>query len=262
MIIETTATARLSHNKSKLLDRAGLARLATPLPMGPQHRPIPHIELVDTITAAVTSRGFAIEREQFSAMRDGGSFLFGTMLLRGNDTGLVVPGAGLALGFRSGNRQEKPIEFIAGNVVFVCDNLCLRGDFIVMKRKHTSGLDLVSEINGGFDRFLTESGRLVTNVEQWQNREVSDGGARDFIFRGAIDEKAFPVTRLPDIWDVWSDPTNAADPRPECEPRTLWGLHNSVTRVLRDGSGGLGTKLEQTAALARWANKWGNISLN
>lgn len=235
-LLETAPSANLMAKKSKILTREQVFALPDPLPLGPVHKPVPHRQLIQTLEQTVGSFGFRIESERFSAMRTNGTFLFGVMVLAGQDSGLVVPGSKLALGFRSGNAQEKPVELVAGNRVVVCDNLLLAGDFIVMKKKHTTGLDLTAELTGGVERFLEESKKLVIDVEHWQNTPLEDDAARDFFFRAAIDEKVFPITRLPDVWENWINPRDPQNPRPDCEPRSLWGAHNAVTRAVRDSN--------------------------
>ncbi len=61
---------------------------------------------------------------------------------------------GLGLDFRHGNDQSMSLHLVAGTRVFVCDNLTLSGDMIVLRRKHTKGLSLRDEVRAGIERLL------------------------------------------------------------------------------------------------------------
>ena len=72
------AQAVLSHSASRLVTVDELAQIPPGEPVGPRHKPVPHLELVTVLRDAFAERGYAVDREQYSVTRDGAR-LFGTL---------------------------------------------------------------------------------------------------------------------------------------------------------------------------------------
>jgi hypothetical protein len=130
----------LSHVDTDLVTRDQLALIPAPEPTK-SWRPIPHIELVQTLQQALWENRIGIREEKF-ALRHDGSTLFGVLQLAYQDT----RDGQAALGIRTSNDKTMSIQICAGLSVFVCDNLVFRGDLIALNRKHTAGLDLRTEL--------------------------------------------------------------------------------------------------------------------
>ena len=90
----------VSHVDTNLVTRAQLANVATP-DATDTFKPVPHIELVERLTAELSTRSISITKEQF-ALRHDGSRLFGTMDLTLNG----IEGACASLGFRTANDRS------------------------------------------------------------------------------------------------------------------------------------------------------------
>ena len=65
--------------------------------------------------------------------------LFGTLDLTLNGIG----GTCASLGLRTANNKTMSLSMIAGLRVFVCDNMAFSGETIILRRRHTRGLDLI-----------------------------------------------------------------------------------------------------------------------
>src|SRR5689334_9277131 len=121
----------MSHVDTDVVTREQLALVPTPPPTR-SFKPVPHLELVDTLERALAVSNIAIRKEQFALRRDG-STLFGVLQLAYEDT----PDGTAALGLRTANNRTMSIQICAGLSVFVCDNMVFRGDLIALNRKHT-----------------------------------------------------------------------------------------------------------------------------
>jgi hypothetical protein len=64
-----------------------------------------------------------------------------------------------SIAFRHSNDKTEAMKMYAGVHVFVCDNMVLSGDEIVMNRKHTTRFSLAAELTKAFDRY--KGGALV-----------------------------------------------------------------------------------------------------
>lgn len=223
-----------SHSKSTLVTREQLAAL-TPVLSTRTFKPVPHIELVVSLERILADRDIQIrtydsgalaglKREQFAISKDG-SRLFGTLDLTMNGIG----GTCASLGLRTANNRTMALQMIAGLRVFVCDNMAFSGDTIMMKRKHTSGLNLMPELFRAVDRYEQHFRDLKTEIGNLQNYALTETAAKVLIhdiFAGQI----MPVRFLPAV----SNEYFAEEQRhAEFSDRTAWSLLNAFTEVAK-----------------------------
>lgn len=212
----------LSHSDTDIVSREQLSLIETP--MGTEtFKPIPHLELIVTLEKALYRRGVSVIREQFSIRRDG-SRIFGTMDL--NLKG--VPGSCASLGFRTSNDKSLSIQIVAGVRVFVCDNLALNGDFIALKRKHTSGLNLLDEITIAVTKFESHYITLREEISGLQQKQLSDLEAKGLI-HDVFAAQIMPVRFFPQVSHEYFEPRHD-----EFKPRNAWSLHNAFTETAKE----------------------------
>lgn len=234
------AQAVLSHATTRVVTLDELATIPAGSPLGPHHRPVPHLQLVTGVKQAFTRRGYAIAGEQFSVSHDGAR-LFGTLDLVAGDGAPLLEGlgGGMAVGLRHANDQAFALGVIAGLRVFVCDNLCFTGGERLLRRKHTTGLELEAEIERGLDRTIDAYGGLTQLMHELRDTRLSDSAAKLLIYNLALDGGVIAPSQLGKVHAWYFSPeTVAADEDRErgfadVEPRTVWGVMNAVTRVAR-----------------------------
>src|SRR5438477_791993 len=212
----------LSHIDTDLVTREQLALVETPDATS-SFKPVPHIELINTLDEVLGQNQIASRKEQFALRRDG-STLFGVLQLAYQDT----PDGGAALGLRTANNRTMSIQICAGLQVFICDNMVFRGDLIALNRKHTSGLHLHNEITHAVLRFQDHFGRLTGEIANLKDRAVSDTDAKA-ILHDVFVEGILPIRLLPDASNLYFEPF--VD---EFKPRTAWSLHNAFTAVAKE----------------------------
>ena len=212
----------LSHIDTDLVTREQLALVETPEATR-SFKPVPHIELVETLEHVLKLNNITIRKEQFALRRDGLT-LFGVLQLQYQDT----PDGMAALGLRTSNNRKLSINLVAGMSVFVCDNMVFRGDLIALNRKHTAGLHLRTEINHAILRFQDHFGRLISEIAALKENSLSDTDAKavlhDVFVKGIL-----PIRLLPDASNLYFEPF--VD---EFRPRTAWSLHNAFTAVAKE----------------------------
>src|SRR6266850_8218228 len=106
----------LSHIDTDLVTREQLALVETP-DATRSFKPVPHIELIETLDHVLKLNRITIRKEQFALRRDGLT-LFGVLQLQYQDT----PDGMAALGLRTSNNRQLSINICAGLSVVVCDN--------------------------------------------------------------------------------------------------------------------------------------------
>ncbi len=142
-----------AHTKTTLVSREQLALVPCPRRTY-THKPVPHIDLVDTLTTRLQARGWSINREEY-AVTPSGMQIFGVMDLQGDDLWRGNGGAGATLGFRAANDKSLAIQVVAGARIFVCDNMAFSGESIIMARKHTRGLSLTYEVDQALEKYFS-----------------------------------------------------------------------------------------------------------
>jgi hypothetical protein len=212
----------MSHIDTDLVTREQLALVETP-DATRSFKPVPHIELIDTLEHVLQLNRIAIRSEQFALRRDG-STLFGVLQLAYQDT----PDGMAALGLRTSNNRTMSIQICAGLSVFVCDNMVFRGDLIALNRKHTAGLHLRTEINHAVLRFQDHFGRLTGEIANLKERLLPDTDAKA-ILHDVFVKGILPIRLLPEASNLYFEPF--VD---EFRPRNAWSLHNAFTAVAKE----------------------------
>jgi hypothetical protein len=129
--------------------------------------------------------------------------------------------------------------------IFVCDNLTLYGDVIAVRKKHTSGLRLPEELAAGLDRYLEYVGRLVDGIATLKERAIETAEAKRAIY-DVFAARILPLRFFDDVDRAYFRPEAGWT---DCQPRTLWAVHNACTRVARALP--LNVQLQATTRLGR-----------
>src|SRR3989442_9557491 len=212
----------LSHVDTDLVTRDQLRLVPVPEPTR-TWRPIPHIELIESLQQVLHQNQIAIQGEEFALRRDG-STLFGVLQLVYENTS----DGRAAMGIRTSNNKTMSIQICAGLSVFVCDNLVFRGDLIALNRKHTSGLELRTELSTAVLRFQEHFGRLTSEIGKLKERSLTDADAKGIIHDVFV-QGILPIRLLPDASNLYFEPFVG-----EFLPRNAWSLHNAFTAVAKE----------------------------
>jgi len=99
---------------------------------------------------------------------------------------------------------------------------------IALRRKHTSGLNLRTELAGAVLSFQEHFGRLAAEVERLKERHLPDLEAKALI-HDAFASRLMPVRFLPDVSQAYFQPEVE-----EFAPRNAWSLHNAFTGAAKE----------------------------
>lgn len=214
----------IAHCGAVKVSRQELEKIEPP-PATDTWMPVPHAELVSVIETELRSRDLRIREESYAVQR-GGALLFGVIDLAWRETGEFAA----ALGLRTANDKTMSIQIAVGVRCFVCDNLAFSGDLIALRRKHTSGLDLPKEIARAIDRYQEGVVSLERGIDRLRETALDNRRAKEIIF-DVFAKSILPVRFFRSVADLYFDPPVEA---PDVEPRNLWGLHNALTRQVRE----------------------------
>jgi hypothetical protein len=82
-------------------------------------------------------RDIRVAKEEYAIQREG-NYLFAALTTNWLDTGETAA----AIAFRHSNDKSEAMKMYAGVRVFICDNMVLSGDEIILNRKHTTRLNV------------------------------------------------------------------------------------------------------------------------
>jgi hypothetical protein len=220
----------IAHCGGTYRSRDDLARIPTPAGTD-TWKPVPHHDLVTSLIDDLGRRGIAVVREQYATVGRDGARLFGAMDLRVD--GLDTPDLSTSLGLRGANDRSMAIQVIAAAHVMVCDNLAFSGSdgAVVLRRKHTSRLDLAQVVPPAVESYLEKSGAFRLEIDRMRAFSLTDDRAKSIIYEAFIGHGAvLPVRLLPAVHGFYFDDE---EERAKFEARSLWSLSNAFTEAVK-----------------------------
>jgi hypothetical protein len=249
MSMEQLGTAQgatlMAHVDTNQVTREQLGLIPTP-PATETFTPVPHIELVTTLEGILEYKGITVTKEQYAVRSDGSKF-FGAfdLSLEG------VLGTCGALAFRNGNNRLMKLQMVTGGKVFVCDNMCLTGDTIVLSRKHTAKLDLLTELYLAVDKFIARYEQFKAEILALSTLTLTQADAKAFIY----DAFSYQIMPKQFMFDVGNEYFNGEH---GFQPGNAWALHNAFTYVMKGMF--LNKRMEATQRLGKMFNLLGDSS--
>src|SRR5579862_1456695 len=128
-----------------LMTREQLAEILPPEATD-THKPIAHIQLVNSLLESLSFRHINVVKEEFAVSQDGMK-LFGCL-----DLETTGDGYRFSLGLRNANDKSMRLGLVVGIRVFCCDNMAFSGDFQPVLHKHSKHFDLHAALAVGIDQ--------------------------------------------------------------------------------------------------------------
>jgi hypothetical protein len=218
----------LLHCGASSVNRAALAAVPTPPPMGPRHKPVPYSDFADLTVDALDHVGLRVIDEEYGLLKDG-SRMFGLLEVAPKLEGLDRD-FGLMVGLRASHDQSFARGLVVGSRVFVCDNLAFSGE-VSITTKQTLNIEsrlpgmvyeAVETIPGTFavqdQRF--ESYRETELKSRWGDAALVELVRRDVLSGSALGKALVE----------WDNPTYEAHAE---AGYSVWRLMQAVTEALK-----------------------------
>ena len=207
------ATATLTaHRGATLVSREELATYEPPEAEG-RWKPVKHSLIVDLMHEELDRREIHVTKEEYAIQREG-NYLFAALTTNWLETEEFAA----SIAFRHSNDKSEAMKMYAGVYVFVCDNMALSGDEIILNRKHTTRLNVAAELTKAFDRYKDGSLVLQRNIEDLKDGPLALGDAHRKLFE-IFYRRLLPTRMLIPVTDSYLS----------TEDRTDWGLLNACT---------------------------------
>ena len=215
----------LMMSEGKYVGRNEIA--AVPTPTGTTSwKPVPHMDVIDAVTEAVKAKNWQIIDEQYGLAREG-QRMFGVMRINNSSS----PEWSRCIGIRNSHDQSLSVGLAAGISVMCCSNLAF-GGAMVLKRRHTSRIELGNLVLTAVDELEMEFLNLETVSEDLKLHEVRADEARAVIVRAA-EVGAVNSCDIVPIFRVFQKPRHEEFAEP-----TRWSLLNAFTEHAKKYSPG------------------------
>jgi hypothetical protein len=205
--------------------REELRELTTPAGTA-SWRPVAHFDLVSSMAEGLEAAGVRITREEFTTSGKGDAKLFGVMDLIIPDVN--EPDYAMAIGIRGSNDKSMAISAVAGARVLVCSNMLMAGDggTVVLKRKHSSRLDLSKVVPPAIDAYLDRAGKLRLDIQRMKDARLTDTQAKSVIFDAFARRPILPGCLFRHVSRLYFDDAEQRDRFPSA---SLWTLNQAFT---------------------------------
>jgi hypothetical protein len=183
------------------------------------------------MASGLQRQGIVIRREEYATFGRDDSRLFGVLDL--SIPGLDAQDLGMSLGLRGANDKSMAIQVIAAARVFVCDNMAFSGlnGAVVLRRKHTSRLDLERVVPPAIDAYLEKAGAFRLDIDRMKNLDLSPGKAKELIYDAFANHEVLPLRMFPRVGQLYFVDDLQRD---RFRDRTLWSLNNAFTQAVKD----------------------------
>jgi hypothetical protein len=198
----------------------------TPARAGRCWQGVPHRVLADTLVSKIEARRINILEEKWALDRKGNA-LVGAFELQLPDVP-EIPGQRFALGIRHANDLSRALQINCGTTILVCSNGLITGSF-VLKRKHTTGLNLETELEEGVSRYLDEARFVPDIIEALQEKRLSPREI-DQALMEAGRKHLLPWSAIGKVDEGYRKPVIAEFARWHGR---AWGLYNSFNEAVK-----------------------------
>jgi len=198
---------------------------SVPLPAQTEtYQPVGHFELTSKILTIAQDilGGFTLARESYGMARDG-SQLFAVLQFENSSEELL-----LAIGFCNSYDKSIRLRMASGATVFVCDNLALSGEIVIM-RKHTKRVwdwieeNVVKTISGSRSKY----DQIQEDVGKFKSLAFSNDDGFAHLGRLYGNDIISP-RQLPVAKSQWINSDHE-----DFKPRNAWSLYNAITESLK-----------------------------
>lgn len=213
------------HVDARRVSLEDLKEVPMPEAMGPRHAPIRPVTWVKALQRAATAYDFQVQRLELGANQKK-TRLFGVMDLQLPEE--YHADRGLTLGFRYSTDQSISNGLVGGNRVFVCDNLALSGDMVLLNKKSTTNLSLVSAFEEGLENFNISRRLFEETIQRSQEKLLSKTLSEALLWQ-LFSNQVLPKKLMGPVEETWRSKPEGSGVLGE----SLWDLHNAGTFALK-----------------------------
>jgi hypothetical protein len=213
----------LVHRGGEILKREELDLIKLPEPTE-SYFPVSHYHLSDKLVTIASEilRDYTLIGENYAVARQGNQ-MFAVLKFQRDR-----PDLALSIAFRNSYDRSMSLGIAMGASVFVCDNLALQGEVVVL-RKHTKNVwnELEDLAIAHLYKSQRNYERIVADAELFKRKPIVNEEA--FRLMGSLfGHNIVSPRQVTALKDEWLRPTH-----PEFNERNLWSFLNATTEALK-----------------------------
>ena len=190
------------------------------------YKPVSHSSLIDLTLNSIEKAGFILDKETYSAARDGqianGRFSISNVA----DSEMQ-----LQIGWQNSYDRSMSLKFAVGTRIMICSNGCVSGDFGAFKKRHKG--DIQDFTPGAIVDYIKGAGEAFTLMqkqrEDMKQIQVTKRVKAELIGRMMIEEQFICSSQLNIIRKEMSSPTHDYGAKD-----SLWELYNYTTFAMKE----------------------------
>ena len=190
------------------------------------YKPVSHSSLIDLTLNSIEKAGFILDKETYSAARDGnvanGRFSISNVA----DSEMQ-----LQIGWQNSYDRSMSLKFAIGTRILVCSNGCVSGDFGAFKKRHKG--DIQHFTPGAIIDYIKDAGEAFTIMQQQRDMmkqvQITKRTKAELIGRMIIEEQFIQSTQLNIITRELKVPTHDYGAKD-----SLWELYNYTTFAMKE----------------------------
>lgn len=190
------------------------------------YKPVSHVQLMDLTMRGIEQAGFTLDREMYSAARDG-AIANGRFTIRN----VMDKEMQLEVGWQNSYDKSLSLKFAIGTRIMVCQNGCVFGDYGAFKKKHVGEIQTFAP--NAITEYIKGAGDVFRRMQEQRDRmkeiEVSRRTQAELIGRMMLEEQFIQSTQLNVISRELNKPTFDYG-----APGSMWELYQFTTQAMRE----------------------------
>lgn len=190
------------------------------------YKPITHSQLIDLTLNSIHSAGFALDKETYSAARDG-NIANGQFSIRN----VADSEMQLQIGWQNSYDKSLSLKFAIGAHIFICQNGMVHGDMGSFKKAHRGSVQEFTP--NAITEYIKQAGdtfrQMQREREVMKEIEITKRTKAELIGRMLIEESFITSTQLNIISRELEAPTHDYG-----APDSVWELYNYATFAMKE----------------------------
>ena len=201
------------------------------------YTPISNMFIMEMINSKLRNAGLVVRNEEFKAARNKEGLVKG--VIGSYDISTPDSDFGQRVMFRNSYDKSMSFAFVAGMVVWICTNGCIKGEYqykrvhrgVIMEETSTTQEAIIENINGGFQMLQASFEKTSVQLRELQHLEISPTESYDILGKLFFEQQVISITQLSTIKREFEHSNNFRHLGDK--DFTAYDLYNHITESLK-----------------------------
>lgn len=201
------------------------------------YTPISNKFIMDMINSKLCEQGLYVRSEEYKTARTKDGLIKGVI----GSYDITTPDSdfGQRIMFRNSYDKSMSFAFVAGMVVWICTNGCIKGDYqykrihrgVIMEETSTTQEAIVENINGGFTMLQSSFEKTSAQLRELQHFEIGPTESYNILGKLFFEQQVISITQMSIIKKEFEHSRNFH--RLGDAAFTAYDLYNHITESLK-----------------------------